>query len=89
MITDNSNATALKSFCTDSTSFHESFDPRIFNLTFSFFQQAYFQQKILLLHAPINVYNCNVTVYQNPPTMSTAPVDKNRKPLKKRHRVVE
>ena len=80
MITDNSNATALKSFCTDNTSFHESFDPRIFNLAFSV---------ALLLHAPINVYNCNVTVYQNPPTMSTAPVDKNRKPLKKRRRVVE
>ena len=35
-------------------------DPRIPNPTFLFFQQAAFQQNILLLHAPINMYNFNV-----------------------------
>ena len=63
-------------------------DPRILYLTFSFFQQADFQQNILPLHAPINMYKCNVKVYQNPPTMSTAPVEKNHEPLKKRRRVI-
>ena len=34
------------------------------------------------------MYNCNVKVYQNRPTMSTAPVQKNHEPLKKRRRVI-
>ena len=63
-------------------------DPRILYPTFSFFQQADFQQNILPLHAPVNMYNCNVKVYQNPPTMKTAPVEKNHEPLKKRCRVI-
>ena len=37
-------------------------DPRILNPTFSFFQQADFQQNILPLNSPINMYNCNVKV---------------------------
>ena len=63
-------------------------DPRILNPTFSFFEQADFQQNILLLNSPINMYICNVKVYQNAPTMSTAPVEKDQhEPLKKRRRV--
>ena len=58
-------------------------DPRILNPTFSFFQQAEFQQNILLLNSPINMYICNVKVYQNAPTISTAPVEKDQhEPLK-------
>ena len=38
-------------------------DPRILNPTFSFFQPEDFQN-ILPLHAPINMRNCNVKVYQ-------------------------
>ena len=35
------------------------------------------------------MYNCNVKLYQNTPTMSTAPVEKDQhEPLKKRHRVI-
>ena len=35
------------------------------------------------------MYNCNVKVYQNATTMSTAPVEKDQhKPLKKRRRVI-
>ena len=64
-------------------------DPRILYPTYSFFQQADFQQNILPLHAPINMYKCNVKAYQNPPTMSTAPVEKNHEPLKKRSRVLK
>ena len=64
-------------------------DPRILYPTFSFFQQADFQQNILPLHAPINMCNCSVKVYPNPPTMSTAPVEKNHEPLKKRSRVLK
>ena len=63
-------------------------DPRILNPTFSFFQQADFQRNILPLHVPINMYNCNVKVYQNPPTMSTAAIEKNHELLKKRRRVI-
>ena len=64
-------------------------DPRILNPTFSFFQQADFQQNILPLNSPLNMYNCNVKVYQNVTTMSTAPVEKDQhKPLKKRRRVI-
>ena len=63
-------------------------DPRILNATFSFFQQADFQQNIPPLHVPINLGNCNIQVYQNPPTMSTASVEKNHEPLKKRLRVM-
>ena len=63
-------------------------DPWILNPTFSFFQQAGFQQNIFPLHVPINMYNCNVKVYQNPPTMTTAPVEKNHEPLKKHRRVI-
>ena len=58
-------------------------DPRILNPTFSFFQQADVQQNILPLHDSINMYNCSVKLYQNPPFMSTAPVEKNHEPLKK------
>ena len=68
--------------------FIPSNDPRILNSTFSFFQQPDFQQNILPLHAPINMYNCTVKVYQNPQTMSTAPVEKNHEPLKKPRRVI-
>ena len=60
----------------------------ILNPAFSFFQRADFQQNILPLHAPINMYNCNVEVYQNPPFIGTAPVRKNHEPPKKRHRVI-
>ena len=63
-------------------------DPRILNPTFPFFQQVDFQQNILPLHAPVNMYNCNVQIYQNPPTMSKAPVEKNQEPLKKRRREI-
>ena len=63
-------------------------NPRFLYPTFSFFQQADFQQNILPLHAPINMYNCNVKLYQNPPTMKTVPVEKNHEPLKKRRRVI-
>ena len=59
-------------------------DPRILNPTFSFFQQADFQQNILLLNFISNMYNCNVKVCQNAPTLSTAPVEKDHEPLKKR-----
>ena len=31
---------------------------------------------------------CNVKLYQNPATMSTASVEKNHEPLKKRRRVI-
>ena len=34
------------------------------------------------------MYNCNVKVYQNRATMSTAPVQKNHEPLKNRRRVI-
>ena len=63
-------------------------DPRILNPIFLIFQQAAFQQNILPLYFQINMYNCNVKVYQNRPTMSTAPVQKNHEPLKKRRRVI-
>ena len=64
-------------------------DPRILNPTFSFFQQADFQQNILPLNSPINMYNCNVKVYQNAPTISIAPVEKDQhEPLKTRRRVI-
>ena len=63
-------------------------DPRILNPTFSFFQQVDFEQNILPPNSSINIYNCNVKVYQNAPTMSTAPVEKDHEPLKKRCRVI-
>ena len=64
-------------------------DPRILNPTFSFFQQADFKQNILPLNSPINMYNCNVKVYQNAPTISIAPVEKDQhEPLKKCRRVI-
>ena len=64
-------------------------DPRILNPTFSFFKQADFQQNILPLNSPIIMYNFNVKVYQNAPTMSTAPVEKDQhEPVKKRRRVI-
>ena len=43
---------------------------------------------MLPLNSPINVHNCNAKVYQNTPTMNTAPVEKNHEPLKKNRRVI-
>ena len=63
-------------------------DLRILNPAFSFFQQAHFQHNILPLNSPINMYNCNVKIYQNALTMSTAPVQKDHEPLKKCRRVI-
>ena len=34
------------------------------------------------------MHNCNVKVYQNPPTMTTVPIEKNYEPLKKCRRVM-
>ena len=63
-------------------------DPRILDPTYPFFQQADFEQNILPLRAPVNMYNCNVQRYQNPPTMSKVPVEKNQEPLKKHRREI-
>lgn len=52
-------------------------NPLILNTKFLLFHKIDFQQNILPLHATINMYNCNVKVYQNWPTMSTAPVESN------------
>ena len=50
--------------------------------------QMQFTIAALNLHVPIKMYKCIVKVYQNPPTISTAPVEKNHEPLKKRHKVM-
>ena len=48
---------------------------------FGVFLADRFSTNILPLHAPIHMYNCNVKVYQKPPTMSKAPLEKNHEPL--------
>ena len=85
-----SNATdncSIKSF-SHRQHFIPPYDPRILNPTFSYFQQPNSLQNILPLHDPVNMYNFNVKVYQNPPTMSTVPVEKSHEPLKKNRRMI-
>ena len=65
-----------------------SSNPQILNPTFTFFDLPDFHQNIIPLHAPVNMYNCNVQVRQHPCTMSTAPVKKNHEPFTKRRIVI-